>query len=160
MLCHAQSVNTTVLFPCTNTLSSSTHRTALASTSLSRSRPFRSMSFTESLWVIRVTSCSMMGPASSSAVAKCAVACSKASLYMHSPGGRHQKHHNMTYVHTTCAMPVTFPELQALLYQFTWNMQQYGTKCSRPVMQSSSCACTLPAHLYIWCGWGWHACTQ
>ena len=56
-VCLAQSSKTTVLLPLTMTRSLSTDRSALASTSLSRSLPFLIMSRTLSLCEILVTSC-------------------------------------------------------------------------------------------------------
>ena len=60
--------NTTVLFPWTSTRSSQCQRTARARTRRSRSRPRCFRSSTESRCETRPTSCSMIGPASSSAV--------------------------------------------------------------------------------------------
>lgn len=62
-------MKTTVLLPSTNTASARCHRTARANTSRSKSRPLRIISATESLWLMRVTSCS--------------------STQMKSEGGRH-----------------------------------------------------------------------
>ena len=49
-------MKTTVLLPSTRTALARCQRTALANTNLSRSRPLRIMSATESLWLMRVTS--------------------------------------------------------------------------------------------------------
>ena len=60
---------TTVLRPYTSTRCARWARTARASTIISRSRPLRTRSTTLSRWLTRTTSCSMIGPSSSSAVA-------------------------------------------------------------------------------------------
>ena len=61
--------NTTVLFPYASTRSSKCSRTARANTTFSRSRPLRTRSSIESRWEQRTTSCSMIGPSSSTALA-------------------------------------------------------------------------------------------
>jgi hypothetical protein len=58
----------TVRLPHTSRLCFSWCHIARASTTFSRSRPFLTMSSTVSLWLTCTTSCSMIGPASSSAV--------------------------------------------------------------------------------------------
>ena len=60
--------NTTVLLPYTNTRFWRWWRTDRASTMRSRSLPFLIKSSTSSRWVTRTTSCSIIGPASSSEV--------------------------------------------------------------------------------------------
>ncbi len=60
--------NTTVLFPYTNTRFSTCHRTARDKTTFSRSRPLRMRSSTVSRCDTRTTSCSMIGPSSSTSV--------------------------------------------------------------------------------------------
>ena len=68
LLGHPPHWNTTVRFPCRRMRSSRCQATARASTARSISRPTRRMSATLSRCVTRCTSCSMIGPASRSAV--------------------------------------------------------------------------------------------
>jgi DNA-binding GntR family transcriptional regulator len=65
---HFRQPNTMVRLPCTSTRSSTCQRTARRRTIRSRSAPARSSAETFSRWVTRPTSCSMIGPASSSSV--------------------------------------------------------------------------------------------
>ena len=60
--------NTTVRQPCMSTRSSRCQRSPRASTAFSTSRPLRTVSSTVSPWSTRITSCSMIGPSSRSAV--------------------------------------------------------------------------------------------
>ena len=59
---------TTVRWPLSNTRSARCHRSPRARTERSTSRPMRRSSSTVSAWSMRAVSCSMIGPASSSAV--------------------------------------------------------------------------------------------
>src|SRR4029453_17902335 len=65
---HGLYSKTTVLLPYTSTRCRRWRFTARASTTFSRSRPLRTRSSTESRWLTRATSCSMIGPSSRSEV--------------------------------------------------------------------------------------------
>ena len=64
----AAQAKTTVRWPLSSTRCSACHRTAWASTRRSTSCPLARREATVSSWVARVTSCSMIGPSSRSAV--------------------------------------------------------------------------------------------